>query len=632
MQALTRLISAASLQKLSRQNYGPRIAGFTMLAVLVVLHDATIQHLSALQHSLLLVYAAVIIPWPFVAAFIAQKNDSSRDTEYKLIYTDSLIGGTGIGLLAFNLLPSQAILFALCANNMTVGGISLFVRGAGVMLLGIAFGWAASGFPIQLQSTLLIDTLSVIFIFGYVAFSNFVAYMMAKRLRDAKESIEEKNREIEKQSRMIATAHSELSYITEITNSVNSMLDASMIMERVLALLPRRFGFDKAGIQILDPGGTHLNFYGMYGNNITPEEREVYSAVNLDLNSRESISTLVVKKHLVIYQPRLTRQTDMLPLDREIYEVVPCSSILICPMEAATGIIGCISFFSTKYPTRLVQQDIEFMRRVIGQIANAINNTLLYEQSRNAERQLVRQSEEVKNAYLRLDLEMQKYMELLQNMLPASIAERLKNGERLIADDIPDATILFADLVGFTKLASGTTAAELVQMLNWIFSMFDEIVEVRGLEKIKTIGDAYMVAGGTTYRRTDHAETMLEAAMRMLDAVKDFSALTGMPLEVRIGLHTGSVVSGVIGTTKFAYDLWGDTVNIASRMESHGEPGKVNCSESVYLRVTKQDGMVQPTKEQTSTALARFEFQERGEIEIKGKGKMKTYFVVEKPQ
>lgn len=624
MQALIRFFSPTSLHKLSRQNYGPRVAGFSLLAVLVLFHYATIERLSELQYTAFVVYTALILPWPYIAAYFARRANSSREVEYRMIYGDSFIGGLGIGILAFNLLPSQAILFALCANNMTVGGIPLFVRGAVVMLVGILLGWLVVGFPPQVQSTVLIDALAVVFIFGYVSFSNFVAYTLAKRLLDAKESIEEKNNEIEKQSRMIATAHSELSYITEITNSVNSMLDSAMIMERVLELLPRRFGFDRAGIQVLDPGGTHLNFYGIYGNNISSEEREVFSAVNIDLSSRESIATFVVKKRQVIYEPRLNRQTDMLPLDREIYDFVSFASILMCPMETATGTIGCISFFSMKYPTRLVQQDIEFMRRVVGQISNAINNTLLYEQSRNAERQLVRQSEEVKNAYLRLDLEMQKYMELLQNMLPASIAERLKNGERLIADDIPDATILFADLVGFTKLASSTTAAELVQMLNWIFSMFDEIVEVRGLEKIKTIGDAYMVAGGTTYTRNDHAEAILEAAMRMLKAVKDFGALTGISIQVRIGVHTGSVVSGVIGTTKFAYDLWGDTVNIASRMESHGEPGKVNCSETVYRRVTGLDGKT------SGAAAEHFEFQERGEIDIKGKGKMQTYFVVEK--
>jgi adenylate cyclase len=200
---------------------------------------------------------------------------------------------------------------------------------------------------------------------------------------------------------------------------------------------------------------------------------------------------------------------------------------------------------------------------------------------------------------------------LLLNVMPAPIAARLKHGETLIADSHDAATILFADIVGFTSMAAGITAHQLVARLNSLFLTFDSLVDKHGLEKIKNIGDAYMVASGVPQPRQDHAEAMAQMALDMVDATSHFSKPDGSRLQVRIGINTGPVVAGIIGAKRFQYDLWGDAVNAASRMESHGLPGRIQVSESTY-----------------SILEARFEFEARGTIEVKGMGPMTTYFLV----
>ncbi len=195
---------------------------------------------------------------------------------------------------------------------------------------------------------------------------------------------------------------------------------------------------------------------------------------------------------------------------------------------------------------------------------------------------------------------------LLLNVLPEPIAERLKAGESPIADRASDVGVLFADIVGFTPMSETMRPEELVKVLDEVFSIFDGLVADHGLEKIKTIGDAYMVASGLLGEGTGHAEDLAEMALEMQAAI----ARTP-PLEVRIGIDIGPVVAGVIGHQKFIYDLWGDTVNTAGRMESHGIPGAVQVTERAYLRLAPA-----------------FAFEERGVIDVKGKGPMRTYLLV----
>ncbi len=204
---------------------------------------------------------------------------------------------------------------------------------------------------------------------------------------------------------------------------------------------------------------------------------------------------------------------------------------------------------------------------------------------------------------------------LLLNILPPAIAERLKRGEHPIAERFDRATVLFADLVDFTGLAANIAPAELVQQLNQIFSAFDTLADSYQLEKIKTIGDAYMVVGGVPQPHADCVAAVADMALAMQRSIVQYQptgspATSDRPFAIRIGIHTGPVVGGVIGIRKFIYDLWGDTVNTASRMESHGMPGHIQVTEAVYLQLRD-----------------RFRFERRGEIAIKGKGTMTTYWL-----
>ncbi|HEY9653012.1 MAG TPA: adenylate/guanylate cyclase domain-containing protein [Coleofasciculaceae cyanobacterium] len=237
-------------------------------------------------------------------------------------------------------------------------------------------------------------------------------------------------------------------------------------------------------------------------------------------------------------------------------------------------------------------------------------SVFLYERLQRAEFSARR---ELEAAYQTLALERERSERLLLNILPKAIAERLKNEKSIIADQFAEATVLFADIVGFTQLSSKISAAELVVLLNCMFSMFDQLTEQHGAEKIKTIGDAYMVAAGLPTHRSDHAQAIANLALDMQKAIAEFNAEQNQSFSIRIGINTGPVVAGVIGLKRFIYDLWGDTVNVASRMESHGLAGGIQVSETTY----------QCLKEQ-------YLFEKRGIIQVKGRGEMTTYFLIGK--
>lgn len=204
---------------------------------------------------------------------------------------------------------------------------------------------------------------------------------------------------------------------------------------------------------------------------------------------------------------------------------------------------------------------------------------------------------------------------LLNNILPSMIAQRMRRGELMIAEYFQEVTVLFSDIVGFTKLATTTEPKELVKLLNVIFSEYDSIADKYDLEKIKTIGDAYMVVSGVPLYHADHAQRVAWMALEMRDKLLEINESLQLDIAVRIGIASGEVIAGIIGKRKFSYDLWGDTVNTASRMESHGIEGKIQCTESFY-RVLQHE----------------FIFEPRGFIEVKNKGKMLTYFLIQPNQ
>jgi class 3 adenylate cyclase len=199
---------------------------------------------------------------------------------------------------------------------------------------------------------------------------------------------------------------------------------------------------------------------------------------------------------------------------------------------------------------------------------------------------------------------------LLLNILPGAIADRLKSGEGLIADRFDDMSVLFADVVGFTQMSKNMNPSELVEMLNTVFSLFDNIADKYKLEKIKTIGDAYMIAGGIGVDGRGHAENMADMGLEMLDLLADYREKTGIDIQIRVGIHMGPAVAGVVGLKKFIYDVWGDTVNTASRLESHGVPSRIQVLESTTVKLAETHA-----------------FELRGEVDVKGIGPLTTYFL-----
>jgi guanylate cyclase len=208
-------------------------------------------------------------------------------------------------------------------------------------------------------------------------------------------------------------------------------------------------------------------------------------------------------------------------------------------------------------------------------------------------------------------VEQAKAENLLLNILPRSIAEKLKAQTQPIADQIGSASILFADVVDFTPWSERLQPAEVVGYLDRLFSHFDDLAERYGLEKIKTIGDCYMVAAGVPTPRPDHAQALALMALDMLDAMRSHDDVRDLGLELRVGINSGSVVAGVIGRKRFLYDLWGDAVNTASRMESHGTPGRIQITRATYELLADE-----------------FECEARGRITVKGKGEIEAWYLV----
>lgn len=281
-------------------------------------------------------------------------------------------------------------------------------------------------------------------------------------------------------------------------------------------------------------------------------------------------------------------------------------SILAVPLMLGGNAIGVLEMSNGAVRRRFSDNDQYLLSALADYGAIALENARLFNQVRSSLNAL-----EV--AQRQLMHEREKAERLLLNILPVGIAERLKQGQSAIADSFPEVTVLFADIVDFTSFASQVPPAQLVGMLNEIFSTFDSLAEQYGLEKIKTIGDAYMVVAGLPAPRPDHAEASAAMALAMQEAMQRFNKDRGTSFRLRIGINTGPVVAGVIGTKKFIYDLWGDTVNLASRMESQGLPDTIQVTATTYMQLREH-----------------YSFEERGIIEIKGKGAMPTFLLRER--
>jgi len=293
---------------------------------------------------------------------------------------------------------------------------------------------------------------------------------------------------------------------------------------------------------------------------------------------------------LDLIMPKLNGMDLLIKLkdDNDTYHI---PIIMLSALDDIDAIVECISIGADDF------------------LVKPLNRILLQARINNALEKKYFHDKEIKYQK-QIKLEQEKSDKLLLNILPESIAGRLKNGESLIADDFEDSTVLFADIAGFTKLSSTISATDVVMHLNSIFSLFDGMLIKYSLEKIKTIGDCYMLAGGLPKPDDNHADSVARMALEMLALITEINTETKQLLEIRIGINSGPVAAGVIGKEKFIYDLWGDTVNVASRMETFGSNNKIHVSSSTFLQLKDY-----------------YNFTKRNEINVPGKGTMQTYFL-----
>ncbi|MEG4628675.1 adenylate/guanylate cyclase domain-containing protein [Microcoleus sp. AR_TQ3_B6] len=292
--------------------------------------------------------------------------------------------------------------------------------------------------------------------------------------------------------------------------------------------------------------------------------------------------------------------SDIKNISQQLYVDAERRLEFVAAMEANNAVSGFESMVCRKDGRRIwVSENVRAVRDAKGEL-------LYYEGT-------VSDITERKLAQEALKVQQEQSEKLLLNILPKPIAERLKAQQSTIADSFGEVSVLFADIVGFTELSARMSPTELVKRLNVIFSHFDQLAEKYGVEKIKTIGDAYMVVGGLPMPRDDHAEAIAQMALGMQAKIAKLSADTGEKLAIRVGINSGPVVAGVIGVSKFTYDLWGDTVNVAARMEATGNAGRIQVTDVTYELLKD-----------------KYLFERRGVIPVKGKGNMMTYWLLEK--
>jgi class 3 adenylate cyclase/putative methionine-R-sulfoxide reductase with GAF domain len=359
-----------------------------------------------------------------------------------------------------------------------------------------------------------------------------------------------------------------------------------------------KLGLEDCVIYLLDERGEQLVQRAAYGPK-NPREREILAPLRLPVGKGIVGSVAVTGQPVIIPDTRLD--------PRYICDDQLRLSELALPILLQGRVIGVIDSEHSQADF-FTDVHLEILTTLASMTASRVGRALLDERLRNAQIDLEHKIGERTRA---LSAAMARAEGLLLNTLPAPIARRLQAGEQRIAEHFDHVTVLFADLVGFTPMSAGSAPEAIVALLSAVFTEFDTLCDRFGLEKIKTIGDAYMAVGGLPTPRPDHAEAMADMAVAMLGAVSRVNAALGTSLAVRIGMHSGPVVAGIISTRKFAYDLWGDTVNTASRMESHGLSGKVHVHESTYLALRGTHA-----------------FEPRGKIDVKGLGSMTTYFLL----
>ena len=394
------------------------------------------------------------------------------------------------------------------------------------------------------------------------------------------------SRAIGELTNLLEARFEQLHRLMQLTERINAGLVVEEVLEQLFVSFRDVIPFDRIGVALVDPDGKRIR---------ARWARSLASSVRLPVGFSAPLSGSSLQEIMNTGRPRILNDLRGYlaahPNSHATQLIVAegVQSSLTCPLTAMGKRVGFMFFSSFSKDTyRSVHADL--FLAIAGQLSTIIEKGRIYE--------LVLQSKKESER-------------LLLNVLPASIATRLKAGDGLIADWHAETTVAFADIVGFTEMASHASAVTVVGVLNRIYSAFDAICAYHGVEKIKTVGDAYMFAGGVPLARDGHLEATMQAALDMLEFVANHAVTReGFKVRVRIGIATGSVIAGVIGTSKFSYDVWGDTVNVASRMESYGVPDRIHVTAEVYEQLRD-----------------RIDFEARAPIEMKGKGVVTSYLV-----
>lgn len=377
--------------------------------------------------------------------------------------------------------------------------------------------------------------------------------------------------------------------------------DSSWVNNRPFAPNDSDFPLHSASLLVVDDGESNRDLLSRR------LDRQGFH-VEVAENGRQALQMIRHKKFdlilLDLIMPEMNgyQVLETIKADKELNSI---PVIMISALDEIDSVVRCIEMGAEDYLQKPFNQVI-----LNAKISASLERKRFRDRERAFMLKLQTEQKKLQIEQRKLEIEQQTSEKLLLNILPKAIADRLKKGEQTIADSFSEVTVLFSDLVGFTELSTTIEPCQLVEKLNQIFLAFDKLTEKHQLEKIKTIGDAYMLVGGLPTPRPDHVEAVANMALEMLTTINKINQQANAHFQIRIGFHTGPVVAGIIGKNKFNYDLWGDTVNIASRMESQGLSGHVQVSEATYQRLKD-----------------KFVFERRGPIEIKGKGTMVTYLL-----
>ncbi len=497
----------------------------------------------------------------------------------------------------FSLAPYQ--IFTVVAMCYAVVSIARAVlqkqQGARLILAGFLVFFAASINDI-LYNQFLIGVASVLPL-GLFFFIFAQAGALAHRIATAFNTSEDlsANLEIKVTERTLALekAKAETENLSSLIKSLNEDMDIGIIMKKVRAFIKENFGIDYYGLAVVDKDKNRL----VTIDSVSPDFLTVEEKANIR-NSSTATSN-VIGAHALAFKvkrpsffPKI-RISGMTPDELFVCQTLRLESLLIIPLILQNEPIGFLDLYNIG-KMELSKDDITKLSILGEQLAGIIHGSNLFKE---------------------VAAEREKSEKLLLNILPQNVATELKVTGAVVPQHFESASVMFTDFVGFTKISEKMSAADLIKELDGCFSQFDEVIKHNNLEKLKTIGDAYMCAGGIPVANGTHAVDTCLAALEFrafMLQMQEIKASLGLPFwQLRIGINTGPVTAGVVGTNKFAYDIWGDTVNTASRMESSGEPGHVNISQATYARVKEF-----------------FDCEYRGMVEAKGKGEVEMYFLL----